>query len=162
MINWIFTVEVLVKIVAEDWHPWRYLYDGWNKFDLFIVVTSWIPVVLESLGSSGGSGLGALKLLRLLRLFRIMRVVKKFPELTVIVNALLVGMESIGFIALILFVVFYMFAIGGMMLFASNDEWHFGRLHLALLTLFRIATFEVVGWSLGGARRLTVAAYFTL
>jgi len=143
VINWIFTVEVLVKLVAEDWHPWRYFYDGWNKFDFFIVFTSWIPCLLEVFGMGGGtSGLGALKLLRLLRLFRIMRVVKKFPELTVIVNALLVGMESIGFIALILFVVFYMFAIGGMMLFASNDEWHFGRLHRALLTLFRIATFE--------------------
>eukprot|EP00614_Pseudopedinella_elastica_P016925 CAMPEP_0172645448 /NCGR_PEP_ID=MMETSP1068-20121228/239734_1 /TAXON_ID=35684 /ORGANISM="Pseudopedinella elastica, Strain CCMP716" /LENGTH=911 /DNA_ID=CAMNT_0013459685 /DNA_START=168 /DNA_END=2903 /DNA_ORIENTATION=+ len=142
IINWIFTVEVVVKLLAEDWHPWRYFYDGWNKFDFVIVFTSWMPLMLEAGGVTGGSGLGALKLLRLLRLFRIMRVIKKLPELTVIVDALISGMESIGFIALILFVVFYLFAVGGMMLFASNDHWHFGRLHRALLTLFRIATFE--------------------
>eukprot|EP00615_Pteridomonas_danica_P003987 CAMPEP_0114330520 /NCGR_PEP_ID=MMETSP0101-20121206/1809_1 /TAXON_ID=38822 ORGANISM="Pteridomonas danica, Strain PT" /NCGR_SAMPLE_ID=MMETSP0101 /ASSEMBLY_ACC=CAM_ASM_000211 /LENGTH=870 /DNA_ID=CAMNT_0001460565 /DNA_START=45 /DNA_END=2657 /DNA_ORIENTATION=- len=142
VITWIFTVEVLVKVVAEDWHPWRYFNDGWNRFDFVIVFTSWVPLLLEAAGVGGGSGLGALKLLRLLRLFRIMRVIKKLPELTVIVDALLVGMESIGFIALILFVVFYLFAVGGMMLFQSNDPWHFGRLHRALLTLFRIATFE--------------------
>lgn len=142
VITWIFTVEVLVKVVAEDWHPWRYFHDGWNRFDFIIVFTSWVPLMMEAGGVGGGSGLGALKLLRLLRLFRIMRVIKKLPELTVIVDALLVGMESIGFIALILFVVFYLFAVGGMMLFQSNDPWHFGRLHRALLTLFRIATFE--------------------
>lgn len=142
VINWIFTVEVLCKLIGQDWHPWRYFNDNWNKFDFLIVSTSWLPLILLAMGSDGGSGLGALKLLRLLRLFRIMRVIKKLPELTVIVDALLVGMESIGFIALIIFVVYYLFAVGGMMLFSSNDVFHFGKLHRALLTLFRVATFE--------------------
>jgi voltage-gated sodium channel len=142
VINWIFTVEVTVKLVGEDWHPWTYFDDGWNVFDFIIVFTSWLPVLMDAFGAGGGGGLGALKLLRLLRLFRIMRVVKKLPELTVIVEALLVAMESIGFIALIIFVVFYLFAILGMMLFSKNDPWHYGKLHRALLTLMRVSTFE--------------------
>ena len=136
VINWIFTVEVLVKMLAEDYHTWTYFNDNWNKFDFFIVATSWIPLLLS------GVDLGALKLLRLLRLFRILRVLKAFPALIVIVEALLVGMESIGFIALIMFMVYYLFAILGMMMFRENDPWHFGKLHRALLTLFRVATFE--------------------
>merc|ERR1719453_318738 len=38
--------------------------------------------------------------------------------------------------------VFYMFAIGGILLFRENDPTHFGTLHIALLTLFRRSTFE--------------------
>jgi hypothetical protein len=43
IINWIFTVEVTVKLVGEDWHPWTYFDDGWNVFDFIIVSTSWLP-----------------------------------------------------------------------------------------------------------------------
>merc|ERR1719399_2038510 len=138
VINWIFTVEVMMKIFGEDYHPWTYLNSGWNQFDFVIVFCSWLPLMLPG----GGGGLGALKLLRLLRLFRIMRVIKFLPALAVIVDALIVDFESIGFIAIILFVVFYLFAILGMMIFAKNDPFHFGTLHRALLSLFRVSTFE--------------------
>jgi hypothetical protein len=60
----------------------------------------------------------------------------------VIVTALIMGCQSIGFIAIILFIFFYIFAIIGLMLFRENDPWHFGSLHIALLTLFRCATLE--------------------
>jgi len=138
VINWIFTVEVMMKIFGEDYHPLTYLNSGWNQFDFIIVFCSWLPLMLPG----GGGGLGALKLLRLLRLFRIMRVIKFLPALAVIVDSLIVGFESIGFIAIILFVVFYLFAILGMMIFSKNDPFHFGTLHRALLTLFRVSTFE--------------------
>tara|TARA_B110000305_G_C19343014_1_gene590145 strand:+ start:662 stop:991 length:330 start_codon:yes stop_codon:yes gene_type:complete len=60
----------------------------------------------------------------------------------VIVNALLMGLTSIGFIGIILVLVFYMFAILGMILFKDNDPWHFGTLQSAMLTLFRCSTLE--------------------
>ena len=47
-----------------------------------------------------------------------------------------------GFIAIILFIFFYVFAIIGMIMFKENDPWHFGTLHISLLTLFRCATLE--------------------
>ena len=122
VINWIFTVEVLVKLLGEDWHPWTYFYDNWNKFDFVIVFCSWLPLLLALLGDGGGGGLGALKLLRLLRLFRIMRVIKFLPELKVIIEALMVGMESIGFIALIMFVVFYLFAVAELLFICGAGE----------------------------------------
>ena len=36
MINVIFTVEVVMKVIGEDWHPWRYFYTAWNNFDFII------------------------------------------------------------------------------------------------------------------------------
>jgi hypothetical protein len=38
--------------------------------------------------------------------------------------------------------VFYVFAIVAMIMFRDNDPWHFGSLHVAMLTLFRISTLE--------------------
>jgi len=109
---------------------------GGPRFDFAIVACSWLPFFLDA------GGLNALKLLRLLRLFRILRLIKFLPQLAVIVDSLIAAMESIGFIALILAVTFYMFAILGLLLFSENDPFHFGVLHRAMLTLFRMCTFE--------------------
>ena len=37
---------------------------------------------------------------------------------------------------------FYLFAIVGVTNFGTNDPWHFGSLHVAFLTLFRMSTLE--------------------
>jgi hypothetical protein len=69
-------------------------------------------------------------------------LIKFLPQLAVIVDSIIHGFDSIAFIAIILAVVYYMFAILGMMLFEKNDPFHFGYLHRAMLTLFRICTFD--------------------
>ena len=159
----IFIIEIVVKIIAEDAYPLRFFKSAWNCFDLLIVV--------GSIALAGAAG-GAMQMLRLLRLLRVLKLVKAFPQLQVIVNALIMGLSSIGFIGIILVLVFYMLAILGMMLFAQNDPWHFGDLQVshrhagrrcpkpstpppslpsltlaslvqtAMLTLFRCATLE--------------------
>lgn len=127
----IFTIEIVLKVIGEGIYPWRYFKDGWNKFDFFIVVASYVP----------GAG-STVTILRLLRLLRILKLVKRLPQLAIIVNALLMSMSSIGYVGLVLFLFFYVFAIIGMILFQENDPWHFGSLHAALIALFRIATLD--------------------
>ena len=51
-------------------------------------------------------------------------------------------MRAIFFIACLLFLVFYLYGIAAIVLFSENDPWHFGKLHVAMLSLFRIATYE--------------------
>jgi voltage-gated sodium channel len=132
-ILYIFVAEIVVKVIAEDGYPLRFFNTGWNCFDMLIVVGSF--------ALAGAAG-GAMMILRLLRLLRVLKLVKAFPQLQVIVNALMMGMSSIGYIGIILVLVFYMYAIAGMMLFELNDPWHFGSLHVAMLSLFRSATLE--------------------
>jgi len=133
-----FSIEVILKTIAERFKPWQYFYHrgfrGWNIFDYIVVAGSFIP----------GSG-GSIQILRLLRLLRVLKLLKALPELQVIVVALMNGVSSISYIALILFMFFYIFAIAGQILFAENDPWHYQALHVALLTLFRSATLE--DWS---------------
>merc|ERR1740127_295137 len=52
------------------------------------------------------------------------------------------GLSSIGFIGVILGLFYYLFAILGMLMFQENDPWHFGTLHMAMISLFRASTLE--------------------
>jgi voltage-gated sodium channel len=126
-----FTLEVALKLFGEKTRPLKYFKSNWNKFDFAIVVGSYIPGV--------GTGI---TILRLLRLLRILKLVKRLPQLAVIINALINGLASIGYIGVILLLVFYVFAITGIILFKQNDPWHFESLHLAMISLFRTATLD--------------------
>jgi hypothetical protein len=73
------------------------------------------------------------------------------------------GFSSIGFIGLILVAFFYLFAIVGVMSFKVNDPWHFGTLHLAMLSLFRVCTGEdwtdIMYINIYGCRRYPAGLY---
>ncbi len=127
----VFTLECVLKIIGFGLNPLAYFKDNWNKFDFLIVVGSYVP----------GAG-SLLIILRLLRLLRVLKLVRSLPQLAVILNAMILGLGSIGYIGLILFLVFYVFAILGLLLFSGNDPWHFGSLHMAMISLFRIATLD--------------------
>ncbi len=134
----IFTFEVVIKIVAEFDRPFRYFYrngslDGWNNFDFLIVVGSLLPT---------GEGGGMLVILRLLRLLRVLKLLKAFPALQVIVKALISGLGSISYIAMILTLFFFACGILFMIIFGENDPWHFGTLPNAIYSLFRASTLE--------------------
>ena len=113
------------QVPRGEFEPWRALY-RLNKFDLVVV-----------LGCSS-RGRQPATMLRLLRLLRVLKLVKSLLQLAVIVDALIMGFSSIGFIGLILLVFFYFFAIVGVEFFGDNDPWHFGTFHVAMLTLFRV------------------------
>mmetsp|Transcript_54194 Transcript_54194/g.107642 ORF Transcript_54194/g.107642 Transcript_54194/m.107642 type:complete len:99 (+) Transcript_54194:4-300(+) len=46
------------------------------------------------------------------------------------------------YVSMLLFLIYYIYAIVGCILFASNDPWHFRDVLNAMLTLFRASTFE--------------------
>ena len=55
---------------------------------------------------------------------------------------LLSSFASLGYISMLIFLTFYIFAIAAVDFFGDNDPHHFGNLHVALLSLFRSATGE--------------------
>lgn len=134
IILYTFVVEVVLKIIAECWHPWRYFFDGWNVFD-FVVVAGSLGLSV----TSNGSLVTVLRLFRLLRVLKLMRAVR---ELQVITAALMSGLSSMFYIIVILSIFLYFFAIVGITFLAENDPWHFGSLHMAALSLFQVATMD--------------------
>lgn len=125
-----FAIEIVIRFLASD-GPKRFFSNGWNIFDTIIVIGSLIP--------AGGS---AILLARLLRIFRVLRLVSMIPELRMLVNALLKAIPRMGYIALLMFVIFYIYGAIGSMLFANINDFLWGDVSVAMLTLFRVSTFE--------------------
>lgn len=132
-ISIIFVMEIMMRITSYE-KPLDFFKDGWNVFDFVIVSMSLIPI-------DGNESAVA----RLLRIFRILRLITILPELKGIINALFKSAKSIGYVLILMFIIFYIYAIMGTVFFedATSGQWRdVGR---ALLTLFQIMTFE--GWN---------------
>lgn len=109
----------------------RFLFDGWNLFDTLVVIGSLIP-----LDNSEAVLLG-----RLLRVFRVLRLVSVVPELRFLINSLLKAIPRMGYRPADVHHLLQYAAMGSMF-FASVDEELWGDVAIAMLTLFRVATFE--------------------
>lgn len=131
IILWIFVVEAMVKIGAEGRRPWRYFMDPWNVFDFLIVAICFMPVNAQYVA-----------VLRLARLLRVLKLVRALPRLQILVSALLKSIPSMGYVALLLGMLFYVYSVAAVFLFGGNDPVHFGNLAIAMLSLFRVVTGE--------------------
>lgn len=126
-----FLVEIIFRFVVSP-NRRRFFHDGWNLFDTIVVIGSLIPIQDSE----------AVLLGRLLRIFRVLRLVSIVPELRSLITALLRAIPRMGYIALLMFIIFYIYGAVGAMLFSDIDETLWGDVAIAMLTLFRVATFE--------------------
>ncbi|SEA03838.1 ion transporter [Alkalimonas amylolytica] len=126
-----FLVEISIRFLSAEQKK-RFFHDGWNLFDTLIVVASLIPLPDSEMVVIG----------RLLRVLRVLRLVSIVPELRFLINALLKAIPKMGYIALLMFIIFYIFAAVGSIFFAQIDEFLWGDIAISMLTLFRVATFE--------------------
>jgi voltage-gated sodium channel len=187
VVLYIFTVEVVLKVLAEGNAPWRYFVtyqdpnaekpvdpdqlpnmwqvsqaftesvstmkkknrrrsksqqrtpfsianiklDYWNIFDFSVVVVCYLPL--------GGN---MVAVIRLFRLLRVLKLVRALPELQVLVFGLLSSVTSIFYVSMLLFLVFYLYAILCVTMLRANDPVHWENLETAFMTLFRMATLE--------------------
>ncbi len=127
----IFIIEILVKMIGEGKKPWNYFKDAWNVFDFIIVAAAFMPF--------GGSSIA---ILRLLRLLRVLKLIKALPKLQMLVGALLKSIPSMGYVSILLLLLFYIYAVAGVFFFGENDPLHFGDLQTSMLSLFRVVTLE--------------------
>lgn len=125
-----FVVELVIRFLACRQKK-QFFKSGWNIFDTVIVIGSLIP--------AGGSGV---LIARLLRVFRVLRLVSMVPELRLLINALIKAIPRMGYIALLMFVIFYIYAAIGSIMFEKINEVLWGDVSISMLTLFRVATFE--------------------
>ncbi len=126
-----FLTEIIIRMLAEK-NLKTFFSKGWNIFDFLIVTASLIPV-----DDSEAALLG-----RLLRVFRVLRLVSIIPELRILMNAFVTAIPRMGYVSLLMFIIFYIYAAMGSMFFAEINRELWGNITIAMLTLFRIATFE--------------------
>lgn len=126
-----FLAEIVVRIMAEK-NLRTFFRKGWNVFDFLIVAASLIPINESEM----------VLVARLLRVFRVLRLVSLIPELRVLMAALLKSIPRMGYVALLMFIIFYIYGAIGSFLFERVDPFLWGNITTAMLTLFRVATFE--------------------
>ena len=127
----IFLIEIIIRMIAERSLK-RFFSQGWNIFDFIIVVASLIPVDQGE----------AVLLGRLLRIFRVLRLISIIPELRILLGAFLTAIPRMGYVSLLMFIIFYIYAAMGSIFFANINPELWNNISIAMLTLFRIATFE--------------------
>lgn len=127
---WIFVLELALKFYARQ-STAAFFKNGWNVFDLIVVGSAFIPNIST-----------VATLLRVLRVFRILRLVDGLEELRLIVNVLIRSLKSMMYIALLMFICFYIYAVLGVELFGIGQPMEYGTLHESFFSLFRSLTCE--------------------
>ncbi len=130
-----FVLEIGLKIVSNGKRPWDFFSDPWNVFDFVIVAICLIPVVDTHFFA----------VFRILRVLRILRMITFLPKLRLLIGALVKSIPSMGYIILLIGILFYVYAVVGVFVFGASDPLHFGDLHHTFVTLFKVLTLE--GWT---------------
>lgn len=126
-----FIAEIALRIFVQGR---AFFVGGWNWFDLIIVAVCALP-----------AGAGYMAAVRLLRVLRVLRLLTAVPKLQVLVSALFKSLPSMGYVVMLLAILFYVYAVVGVKLFSAADPAHFGTLAQTFVTLFQVVTLE--GWA---------------
>ncbi len=126
-----FLVEIIIRFIADQ-DKKTFFKKGWNIFDTLVVLVSLIPIDNSEMAL----------LARLVRVFRVLRMVSVVPELRVLINSLLKALPQLGYVVLLMFIIFYIYAAIGSFVFKNINPKLWGDIAISMLTLFRIMTFE--------------------
>eukprot|EP01135_Chromosphaera_perkinsii_P010938 Nk52_evm1s2288 gene=Nk52_evmTU1s2288 len=142
----IYCMETIMKVYVFQKH---YFDSGWNTFDMIIVFTSiidlLIPLIVQNLSSFDP------KIFRLLRVFRafkairalrVLRTISFLKNLQVIVNTIIQSIPALGSIVMLLFLVMYAFAIIARGIFADVDPGRYGNIFRTMFVLFQLITLD--------------------
>lgn len=135
---YIFIAEAVLKISVLRV---EYFKSGWNIFDFLIVLSSVV---------SSFPALSSFRILRIIRVFRALKFISGVKHLQTIVLAIGKSIPSISWTALLIALVYYIYAIIGTLLFGENFPDWFGSINRSMYSLFQVMTLE--SWSMGISR----------
>jgi len=114
-----FTFEICIRFGAFQ-RKWDCLQDGWFCFDTFLValmvLETWIfTIILAAMPPNTSlinpSSVRIFRLFRLTRMARMVRLMRAFPELVVMVKAMLIAFRAVAVALGLLMFIVYIFAI---------------------------------------------------
>ncbi|MDQ7002811.1 MAG: ion transporter [Ghiorsea sp.] len=126
-----FLIEIIIRMLGEKYF-FNFFKNAWNIFDFLIVGVSLLPIDDSEM----------VLLARLIRIFRVLRLISIIPELRVLINSLLIAIPRMGYVLVLMFIIFYIYAAVGSFMFEKINATLWGDISISMLTLFRISTFE--------------------
>lgn len=160
--TFIFALEFIMKTIALGfcWGKRTYLADRWNKLDFVILILSLIDISLITVN------IGVVKVFRAMRIFRPLRLIRYNSSMKVILKSLFESIIACLNVVIVIFVIWYIFAILGVALFRGKmyscenteittrdecesmgftwikDPYNYDNIFEALLTLFIVGSQE--------------------
>ncbi len=131
LITAIFLAEITIRFIGEP-RKRDFFKKAWNIFDTLVVTVSLIPIDNSEL----------VLVARLVRVFRVLRMISIVPELRMLLGSLIKALPQLGYVVLLMFIIFYIYAAIGATLFESVNPVLWGDISISMLTLFRVMTFE--------------------
>ncbi|HEY5717601.1 MAG TPA: ion transporter [Motiliproteus sp.] len=131
LITLFFLTEISIRFLGESRRR-DFFKSPWNLFDTLVVMISLLPI------DNGDMALVA----RLIRVFRVLRMISIVPELRILLSSLVKALPQLGYVVLLMFNIFYIYAAIGATLFEAINPVLWGDISISLLTLFRVMTFE--------------------
>ncbi|MBO4630560.1 MAG: ion transporter [Lentisphaeria bacterium] len=121
----LFTIEIICRIFAFRKDFFR---ESQNIFDFIVVAVSWIPSPVCRWASA-------------FRVFRAMLLLNRLSQLKSIMLSLMDALPRIGWVSVLLFIVYYVFAVLSTNLF-GHEFAAFQSLEKSLFSLFQLMTLE--------------------
>lgn len=139
----IFNLEAIAQIGAKGFH---YFKSSWNIFDFFVVIGTDIGILISILSQTSTLAT-AVTIIRAFRIMRVVRLIKASKNLRVISQTIVYIIPSLANIALLIFLLFFIYAAVGINLFGTvkrrqhiTERANFETFFNALLLLLRCAT----------------------
>jgi len=114
----IFTSELLLRVVANQWEFLISRDKFWNLFDTTLVATSWMEFIMlwSTQGDGAVPGPGAsmgkvIKIARTARIMRVLRMIRFLTSIRIMVMMIVGSLRSLLWLLLLLLAVMYIFAL---------------------------------------------------
>ena len=111
----IFVVEAFIKIVGLGPH---YFKEGWNIFDLIIILGSVASIVI-SFNTSVNLG-GTTSIIRVFRVGRVLRLIKRAKSLKIAFDTFILALPALTNVGGLLFLLLYLYSVLGVYLFSET------------------------------------------
>lgn len=127
----IFVLELALRLTASRHDLRGFFRNGWNLFDVFVVVASFTPGLRENA-----------TLLRLIRLLRVVRAIRLLPDLRILTVAVARSLPGVASLAAISLLLVYVYGMIGWLIFDEHDPQNFADVGQAMITMFVLLTLE--------------------
>lgn len=126
---YVYTGELILRMISYGSKPWEFFRRGWNVFDFLIVALS--PIFA-----------GQTVVLRLLRLLRLIRIFRFLPEVKVLTVSIVRSIPPLLSMSVLIFLALFIYGMAGVYLLGEKLPLHWGDISIALTTLFILLTLE--------------------
>jgi voltage-gated sodium channel len=143
-----FFIEMLVR---QNQLGWDYFLDPWNVFDYVLVVLSCVDLAVSIADEGSMAAVRIIRLLRILRIVRNIRGIRMFRELWMIIQGLIDSLRTMGWVALLLFIIVYCISVVLTTTVGHSEyvraHWRFseqyvGTVYRTMWTTIQVITFD--------------------